>query len=138
MKTFLRLILALSLVSTGIADHHETKYPSLDEVLKLVGEHLTGATDDTINDAAVAGLLERLQPHVQLNPESPDAEGDLPLIVLTNRFNRDFGYLRIANVEEGLQSAALKSIRSLVNEAPLRGIVFDLRFAAGSRIYDCY
>lgn len=132
MKTLLTILLTASFAAAGISDHHEETKAAFQEIYKLVGEHLADASDDSINSAAVSGLLERLDPHVQLNPKDDDTGREIPLITQTNRFNRDFGYLRIANVEEGLSAATLAAIRSMLTNGPLRGIVVDLRFANGT------
>ncbi len=133
MKTFFLVTLVACL--TGFAAQSDDAIRTraqFDELYKLISEHLADTDAATINSAAVQGLLQQLSPHVQFNPGDP-AEGDsVPLITQTNRFNREFGYVRIGAVRPGLDRAFMATIESMLTNGALRGMVIDLRFAGGT------
>ncbi len=133
MKMFLIVTLAAGLSGfAALAKENTQSTVRFDEVYKLISEHLADSDDSTINSAAVQGLLKQLNPHVQLNPAKNKDGDETPLITQTNRFNRDFGYVRISAVRPGLEKAFAATVESMLTNGPLRGIVIDLRFAGGS------
>lgn len=133
MKKFFIAALAVCLTSiTARSDDDTQTNVQFDEVYKLISQHLADSSDDAINSAAVHGLLERLSPHVQLNPAKRDEEEEVPMIAQTNRYNREFGYIRIGEVRTGLSDSFMTSIESMLIEGALRGLVIDLRFAGGN------
>ncbi|NJO54531.1 MAG: hypothetical protein HC829_06555, partial [Bacteroidales bacterium] len=94
---------------------------------------LADATESELNDAAVKGLIEQLQPHVMLGtPAESLAASTNQLVAARRRFRSDYGYLQVGVVKEGLAPELRAAIDELLKEGPLKGLVLDLRFASGA------
>src|SRR2546428_13203000 len=121
---------ALGIPSLGAAD--KAAAPDFKEVQQIVREHLTGATDETVNRAAVDGLLAALKGRVTLvtNVESANTNA-VPLVSREIAFDGSIGYVRITRVESGLAAAVDAAIKELGVSNKLSGLVLDLRFAEG-------
>ena len=117
---------ATNLLATDVAA------PDFKEVQQIVREHLAGATDETVNRAAVDGLLVALKGRVTLvtNTESATTN-DVSLVTRESVFDGSIGYLRIAHVEAGLAAAVDAEVKALGVSNKLTGLVLDLRFAEG-------
>ena len=106
--------------------------PDFKEFQQIVREHLSGATDETVNRAAVDGLLVALKGRVTLvtNTESATTNA-LPLVSRQSVFDGSIGYVRVAHVESGLAAAVDAEVKALGVSNKLSGLVLDLRFAEG-------
>ncbi|MFN3410459.1 MAG: S41 family peptidase [Limisphaerales bacterium] len=109
----------------------EPPVPDFDEVRRIVREQLAGATDESVNRAAVEGFLQALGGRVALAaPEATTEAG--PLIPRQQVFDGSIGYLRVARVAPGLADAVATAARELMATNTLGGLVLDLRFTAGA------
>lgn len=134
MKLTLLLAVLLSVGWSAPAAEGDAPRPvPFDEVNRLIRQHLADATESELNDAAVKGLIEQLQPHVMLGtPAESLAASTNQLVAAKRRFRSDYGYLQVGVVKEGLAPALRAAIDELLKEGPLKGLVLDLRFAGGA------
>lgn len=103
-----------------------------EELHRLIRQHLAGSSDEELNTAAVKGLIEQLKPHVLLGGPSTASDSTNALVMKAERYRGEFGYLRVGAVREGLAGALRQSIDRLLESGPLKGLVLDLRAAAGT------
>ena len=108
--------------------------PDFKEVYDLLRTNLTGATDDNLNRAAVAGLLSRFPGKVSLVGGAADGsaipQGGTALsksVILEN----DVVYLRIGRVAGNLANELSAAYRALTTTNKVAGVVLDLRFVVG-------
>jgi len=104
------------------------------EVYDLLKANLAGVSDAKLNQAAVDGLLQQLKPAVLLAGEGlpSGTVTNAPLLSQTRLFDEAYGYIRIGRVENGLAEEIGKAIGSLKATNELKGLVLDLRYAAGT------
>ncbi|MGO8837651.1 MAG: S41 family peptidase [Limisphaerales bacterium] len=108
--------------------------PDFKEVYELLRANLPGATDASLNRAAVAGLMSQFPDKVVLvgGPSAGAAGGpggkalDQAAVVENNVV-----YFRISRVGEGLANELKAAGRALTATNPVAGVVLDLRFAGG-------
>lgn len=121
---------ALSTPNVRAADTAAT--PDFKEVQQIVREHLAGATDETVNRAAVEGLLAALKGRVTMVTNTEGATKNvLPLVSRHSVFDGSVGYVRIEHVEAGLAEAVAAEVREMGVSNKLSGLVLDLRFVDG-------
>src|SRR4051794_11137689 len=72
----------------------------------LVSEHLAGATDEELNRAAVQGFVAALKPRVMLitNLQQSGSLTSAPVVIKSNLFDGDIGYIRVGRVADGLSA----------------------------------
>jgi len=104
------------------------------ELIDVLQSNLAGATPETLNRAAVAGLLEQLASRVVLledgaTPKSTNLRRGPALS--TTVFDRSYGYLRIATLTPDIGPAFQSAIEGLTESNKLRGLIVDLRFTTG-------
>ncbi|MGA2786472.1 MAG: S41 family peptidase [Verrucomicrobiota bacterium] len=111
--------------------------PDFMEVYDLLRTNLTGATDDNLNRAAIAGLLSRFPGEISLvggatdgsaNPQGGTALSKSAVI------ENNVAYLRIGQVTGNLAGELNAAYRALTATNKVAGIVLDLRFAAGDNV----
>jgi hypothetical protein len=107
--------------------------PDFKEVYDTIRAHVAGLSETELNRAAVQGLLATLNPRVMLltngSPSRPSA--DAPLVSRSSVMESDIAYLRVARVGPGLAKALRDAWQTLGRTNHLKGIVLDLRYAAG-------
>ncbi|HAV63709.1 MAG TPA: hypothetical protein DCY13_15250 [Verrucomicrobiales bacterium] len=132
-RTFTSALLAVAAVSAIAPTYAEdADQVPFEEVRALIRLHLANTSDEELNDAAVKGLIDQLKPHVMVGEMNQTVQGSTNgLVAKSSRFRRDFGYLRMTTVTEGLDQAIRSAVEELLREAPLKGLVLDLRFATG-------
>jgi C-terminal processing protease CtpA/Prc len=86
-----------------------------------------------LNQAAVQGLLQQLQPQVTLlaGPTTNASPADTAPVANVKVFDDTFGYVRVGQVGAGLDQALQTAVESLMATNRLKGLVLDLRFASG-------
>jgi hypothetical protein len=108
--------------------------PDFKEVYDLLRTNLTGATDDNLNRAAIAGLLSRFPGKVSLvggaadgaaNPQGGTALSKSAII------ENSVAYLRIGRVTGNLANELSAAYRALTTTNKVAGIVLDLRYVVG-------
>lgn len=107
--------------------------PELQQVLDLVRTNLAGQTTETLNRAAVNGLLRELAPRVSVvEGTSPDSKASPSNLVAAARVYRGkIAYLHPAVVTDGLAGALHREFDQLSASNGLIGLVLDLRCVAG-------
>lgn len=120
--------LALS-VSRSIAVESASA-PDFKEVQQIVREHLAGATDDSMNRAAVDGLLLALKGRATVitNASEPSTN---PVVSHERVFDGGIGYVRLARIESPLAESLNAAVKELSLSNKLNGLILDMRFAEG-------
>jgi hypothetical protein len=108
--------------------------PDFREVYDLLRTNLPGATDGTLNRAAVAGLVSQFPGKVALVGGPMDgAAGSQGATALTKSavIENNVAYLRVSRVTASLAGELGAAGRALTATNPVAGVVLDLRFASG-------
>lgn len=130
-SNLLAVAVTLSLAAqTSPCAAETTNAPDFKEVYGLLRAHLPGATDDSLNQSAVAGLLAELSGKARLLDTSPGA-GATSTPITTGVFNDDVGYLGIGRIDSTLADGISQANQKLSSSNKLAGTIIDLRFAAG-------
>ena len=106
--------------------------PDFREVYQLVLSNLTGVTGADLDRAALNGLLAGMDGRVLLEDTPSAAATNQVLISRVGLLDKEVGYVRVNRVAEGLASELASAVRGLNSTNVLKGLVLDLRFAAGS------
>ncbi|MEY4388038.1 MAG: hypothetical protein RLY20_3321 [Verrucomicrobiota bacterium] len=134
MKTILRLSVACAAgVLLGASDIRGAE-PTADfkEVLQIVRERLAGATDESVNRAALEGLVAALKGRVTIVTNVVGvATNKAPLVSRQNVFDDGIGYVRVDRFGAGLASEVEAAVKGFGASNKLSGLVLDLRFAGG-------
>ncbi len=108
--------------------------PDFKEIYELLRANLPGATDTSLNRAAVAGLVSQFPGKVELTSAAADGtalpSGETALsqsAVIEN----NVAYLRVSRVTASLVAELAAAGRSLTASNTIAGVVLDLRFAGG-------
>jgi len=106
--------------------------PEFNEVLSLVREHLTGATDAELNRMAVEGLLTALRGKVSVvGGEVPPGGAVVEPLAKTSVLENNVAYLRVGRMGQPLARDLSTALTQLGMTNKLIGLVLDLRFTAG-------
>jgi len=107
--------------------------PDFQQVLELVRTNLAGQTADSLNRAAVNGLLRELSPRVLVvEGAGTDADADSTnLVAAAQVYRGNIAYLRPARLAGGLAEALDQEFDRLSASNRLIGLVLDLRFVSG-------
>ena len=125
------LLLALSLPA---AERPAT--PDFKEVETVLREHLAGAPDESLNRAAVDGLLLALKGRVLLETNAsatavaPAATG--PCVARQRIFDGGVAYVQVKRVADALPGEIAAAVKRLSATNKLTGFVLDLRYADGT------
>ena len=109
--------------------------PQFDEIYQLLRSNLDGVSQADLDRAAVKGLLEQLPGQAMLEESNsaaiPTAAGALAKVAL---YDDSFAYLRIGRVEGNLAEKLRAAYDGLArtNKSKIKGVILDLRFAAGN------
>lgn len=107
--------------------------PDFKEVYGLVREHLADANDAELNRVAVQSFLSALAPRVMLVDSSTTGQvNNAVLVNKTSLFDGPIAYLRIGQVDSGLDKAVRAAWNQTVRTNKVSGLVIDLRFAGGT------
>ena len=130
------LILAVSSARLAAVPDNQ-KAPDFREVYDLLRTNLTGIDEDTLNRAAVEGLLGKLESQVRLvdsegkSREATNTTGSVTGSVLEDRF----GYIRINALNVNAGKAFADTFQTLSSNR-LKGLIIDLRYAGGREYAD--
>jgi len=102
----------------------------LEEISGLIRSNLSGVTESELNDAAVQGLLEHFKGRVVLG-ELKSNKSSGALVSRTARYDGSVGLVRLSRVDTGAAAKVKSVINTLSSNAPLKGLVLDLRYAGG-------
>jgi len=126
-------MLVLAFPSNSSADAKD-EAPDFKEVYELVKSHVSGLSQDELNRAAVQGLLSVLGPKVWLVTNGAAGKGSgtetRPLMASTV-YDGEIACLRVGRVDDELPKAIQVSFKELGATNKLKGLVLDLRYAAG-------
>jgi Peptidase family S41 len=106
--------------------------PHFQEVFRLLRANLPNTSEEDLNRAAVQGLLSQFYPRVILATNGAAAAlTERALLDKTTVYDQSYGYLRVAKVGTGLADQIKSACEKLDATNRLKGVVLDLRFAAG-------
>jgi Peptidase family S41 len=103
------------------------------EVYQLLKANLAGATDASLSEAAVKGLLSELGTRASL-VDDPAADGGNPATqtpVTSEVFEKNYGYFRVQRLTTGTADAMRSQFNQLRATNSVKGLVLDLRYAGG-------
>ncbi len=126
------LVLVNAFSSSSLADAKD-EAPDFKEVFELVKSHVSGLSEEDLNRAAVQGLLSALGPKVWLVTNATSGKGagaEARSLMASTVYDGEIAYLRVGRVDDGLPKAISDSCKQLSTNK-LKGLVLDLRFAAG-------
>jgi hypothetical protein len=109
--------------------------PKFDEVYQLLRSNLDGVSQADLDRAAVKGLLEQLPGRAMLEESNsvaiPPASDPLGKVAL---YDDSCAYLRIGRVEGNLAEKLRAAYEGLArtSKSKIKGVILDLRFAAGN------
>ena len=110
-----------------------TPLPKFDEVYQLLRANHSGLTGDELDRAALKGLLNELQSQVLLVTNAVGGGvTDSNLLSRVSVMDNAFGYFRFVQIESGLNETFKSAYQKLVSTNKLKGVVLDLRYAAGT------
>ena len=125
------LTLAVSVLGvTRLTAVESAPAPDFKEVQQIVRENLSGATDDSVNRAAVDGLLLALKGRASLIT-NVSGQFTHPIVSKQGVFDGGVGYVRVGRVEAGVAVLLGAAVVELSVSNKLAGLVLDLRFADG-------
>lgn len=105
--------------------------PPLDEVTKLVREHLPGVSAEQLQAASAEDLLAKLSDRVRLLEDYEEPAGNEPTLAAAELLENHFAYLRLAAVGGDAPTNVLQRLTELRANGAVTGCVLDLRFAGG-------
>lgn len=105
--------------------------PPLDEVTRLVREHLPGVTAEQLRAASAEDLLAKLGDRARLLGDDEEPAGNEPTLAAAELLENHFAYLRLAEVGRDALTNALQRLTELRAGGAVTGAVLDLRFAGG-------
>lgn len=130
--------IAMGLSSTllaGTAARAATASGTMDfqEVYQVLKSNLVGATDASLSEAAVKGLLSQLGSRATVvGDEAVDGATNTGRAALTAEvFDKNYAYFRIQRLSNGAAEAMSAQFSQLRATNALKGLVLDLRFAGG-------
>ncbi len=129
-QTHLLALTGLVLSIARLPAAESTPVPDFKEVQQIVREHLSGASDDSVNRAAVEGLLLALKGRASLITNASE-QATHPIVSKQGVFEGGIGYVRLGRVEPGVASSLSAALGELSVSNKLTGLVLDLRFADG-------
>jgi hypothetical protein len=109
--------------------------PNFEEVYQLLRSNLDGVSQAALDRAAVKGLLEQLPGQAMLEESNsaaiPTASSTLGKVAL---YDDSYAYFRIGRVEGNLAEKLRAAHQELArtNKSKIKGVILDLRFAAGN------
>lgn len=101
------------------------------EVYDLVHSNLTDISDAELDSLAAKGLIKELQPAVQLGGEPEQAEKQPSLPIKSAVYNDTFAFIRLTEIDSKSPAEFQNAFKALASSNRLRGLVLDLRYAAG-------
>ena len=109
----------------------QTPWPPFQEVYDQLQTNLPGVSKAELEKAALEGLVEKLRGRLQVPGLNSGSPSNTAAIVRSRVFDGQFAYLRVGVVGPELPARLSDSLRSLGTNAPVRGLVLDLRNASG-------
>lgn len=136
LLTDLRLLcvvtVALACTFPGVVRADTNDLPHFQEVLRVLRANLAGVSEEELNRAAVAGLLNQFYPQVMLVTNTATGVEGSARISRTAVYDKAFGYIRVVEVGKGLSDQIASAYAALAQTNKLKGLVLDLRFAGGA------
>jgi len=148
MRAGLLAVWAIAAIVGRLSPDAVGQSPDFSEVYGLIRSNLVGLQKSELDQAAVAGLLDRLHGRVYLGTNGssiPSDPADSGIgIARTNLFAERFGYIRLTNISPKTPCAFVELLDQLRASNRLEGLALDLRFASGidyaaaGQIADCF
>ena len=124
--TKLLLPLALAATTTFAANVG----PNFDEIHELLRKNLAGVTDAELEQAAIQGLINQLNPMVFVVTNTGAATNATPLAT-TSVFEGSYAYFRFNQIVQDADKEFVTALKRIAATNRLKGLVLDLRFTEG-------
>lgn len=136
-RVFSRLFCVGALALCVITQARAAEAPQFQEVFDLIRTNAAGVATAELNNAAVQGLLAKLNTRAWLVESNESAAPDTNMVGVSGSamFDENYGYIRISRVNAGLPEQFVKALAQLSSTNKLKGLALDLRFASGTN-YD--
>lgn len=115
------------LASVAAAD----ELPQAREVYDLLEKHPPGIDDETLNRAALIGLVKELEGRLIVPGLEIDGTNAPSSVAKAEPIDRDFGWVRLSRIDSGTPAAFDQAVDSLIASNGVKGIVLDLRETDG-------
>lgn len=126
------LLAALSGPAGLSAAEGQKALPPFQEVYDQLQKNLPGISKADLDKAALEGLVDKLRGRLQVPGVNSGSPTNTAAIVRSRVFDGQFGYIRVGTVGSELPARLSDTVRALGSNAPIRGLVLDLRSASGS------
>jgi len=133
-RVFSRLLCGCSFALSITTETQAATAPSFDEVFNLIRTNAAGLSSAELNNAALQGLLAKLNTRAWLVDSNEPATLDTNAVGVSTSaiFDDGYGYIRISRVTDGLPEQFEKALNQLGSTNKLKGLAIDLRFASGT------
>lgn len=119
-------------VPRGLCAEAPHSAPDFQQVYDLIRQHLAGANEQQLNQTAVKSLVAALDSKVAIvGPSGPEQKTGV-LVTKTSLFDGPIAYVRVGQVEAGLDKAIREAEEQSAATNQLAGMVLDLRFTRGT------
>ena len=115
----------------GRADSPAANPPKFEEIYQLLRANLSAISPDEIDRAAVKGLLEQFPLQVRILGDSDSSTVSAGL-ARSLVYDGTCAYLRASQIGPGLAEAVTSALKAFGATNQLKGVILDLRFAAGT------
>ena len=106
--------------------------PDYKQVYDLIRQHLAGVNEQQLNQTAVESLVSALDPKVAIVAPSEPEQKAGALVTKMSLFEGPIAYVRVGQVEAGLDKATREAEEQAAATNQLAGMVLDLRFTRGT------
>ena len=130
MRFACSLFLVFALCRPGLAANVTAPFR---EVYDLLRTNLTGVSEEQLDRAAAAGLIEHLGPKVTLvdsKEEQTLSKTDAPL-AKGSLFDRSYACIRLSEFAPGTEKSFNEAYQQLASTNKLKGLIVDLRYSQG-------
>ena len=131
IKSLGRLLVGVVCLGAVTCPAAETSAVDFKEVMQVLRENLAGASEDSLNRAAVEGLFIALKGKVMLADTNTSTDTNA-VVSRQQVIDGGVAYLRVTRVVEGLDGEVTKALSALKTTNELAGVVLDLRYAGGA------
>lgn len=137
MIKFKNIIITIFLLIGGSVLGTESQFQKLDQLLKLLKNNLYEFETKDIEEAAIQGLIEKLNGRISLDTKrkletgNSDTNKTRPSII-TRYLENQFVCIQPKNIDQNPLSAIKESLAKDSPDSEYHGLILDLRYAYGS------
>lgn len=117
-------------IASGAGAANEQPALSFQEVFAIISSNLPSATPADLNRAAALGLINQLEPQVQL-VTADDTNRVKSLPIKSSLIDNSYAVIRLSTLETPVSTEFKQAFQGLNSSNKLKGLVVDLRFCSG-------